>query len=161
MKSENKFILWLSVGIISLIGLTFWIIQNIGEVTYINENTPEAVTHDYILALHEEDYGKAYTFISQNLENYPNTLGEFLQEMTNYRWRRENIDSFLMEDVTITGTEAIVIVSVVEYYQGDIFSSGQTFFEDIFLLREESGVWKIYQSSIYLPCFWNTDGLCR
>jgi hypothetical protein len=161
LHHQDKFLLGIIIGVVGLITITFLIIQNSGEITYQSSNTPEAVVHDFLLALNRKDYEIAYSLISTQVENYPKTIEDFEYDMQTNRWTEDSYDSFSIKDVISGPSEATVIVSLIEFYQGDLFNSGESTFEDQFVLKLENSAWKIFDSSYFFPYCWSGIENCR
>jgi hypothetical protein len=71
MKSTDKFLIGIVVGIVLLVVAAFVITLARPEPTYQVEGTPESVAHNYLLALQKEDYQRAYGYLSPTLKGYP------------------------------------------------------------------------------------------
>ena len=50
--------------------------------TYQPENSPTGVAHNYLLALQQKDYERAYGYLSTSLPGYPANSREFEQHVT-------------------------------------------------------------------------------
>lgn len=161
MKIKDRFVIWIILAVVGLITTTFFIIQNYEEAEYKNENNPEAVVYDYILALNLEEFNKAYPLISTEIPNYPENVIDFEYDLESNRWQLDNMDSFSIKKVLLGNGEATVIVSLVEFYQGDLFNSGQSQYEDKIKLRKENGEWKIYESQHFFYYCWGSNDMCR
>src|SRR5574340_1299559 len=86
MKGTDKFLIGIIAGIGLLVVIAVVVVLSKPEETYQNENTPESVVHDSLLALQKEDYAKAYSFISSSIPGYPRTEGKFVSDIDNFAW---------------------------------------------------------------------------
>jgi len=115
---------------------------------YISENSPEGVVHNYVLAILNKDYEKAYGYLAE-LEYKP-TYEEF---------RRPFLNGYVNPDTTavdvgiseISGDEASVEISQI-YNQGDPFSSGYRDTQRAILVKQ-NGAWKLSNMPAYN--FWD------
>ncbi|HEX8684239.1 MAG TPA: hypothetical protein VF707_18090, partial [Ardenticatenaceae bacterium] len=127
--------------------------------TYQGEETPEGVVHNYLLALEQEDYERAYSYLSPSLEGYPNSADEFTDEVMDNRWQFELDEtvSLAVESTRMIGEEARVTVRESTSYDGSLF--GGTDYSTTFDMRlqEESGEWKITASESYWSRCWDMD----
>lgn len=65
MKGIDKFLIVMVVGVVVLVGVVVAVVLlRSGEASYEPNSTPEAVAHDYLLALQWEDYERAYEWWS-------------------------------------------------------------------------------------------------
>ena len=123
----DRFLLTL-LGAIGLLAITaillFFIRQN--SQTYGTENTPEGLLRNYVLALNQEDYAKAYSYLQEN-ETKPD-FAQFREKLTT---RKEPIKRAAIKiiSVDISGEEAKIQVIITQEgldpFDGR-FSSDQT-----------------------------------
>ena len=75
---QDRFLTGILIGIAVLIAAAlavFFARQN--QATYISDQTPDGVVHDYVVAVLKKDYQKAYGYLA-DLDNKP-TYDEFRQ----------------------------------------------------------------------------------
>jgi hypothetical protein len=156
MKSTDKFLVGIVVGVILLVAVAFVVTLIQPVPTYQTEDTPEGVVHNYLLALQKGDYQRAYNYLSPTLEGYPASVDRFTEDVKDSRWRfRLDADVTLAVDsAEVTGSRAMVEVRESRFYSGDLFDSNQytTIFE--IKLRLEDGGWKIVDSDHYFAWCW-------
>lgn len=136
---QDKFLTGILIGVGALVVLAlvlFFTRQDKKE--YLSDETPEGVAHNYVLAVLNKDYEKAYSYLA-DLENKP-TYGEFRQSFLNDMVNPDNTGLDLGE-ATINGDEAVVNLTIY-YSYSDPFSS-RTGSSDRALLVEQSGEWKV------------------
>ncbi len=146
---QDRFLTAILVGIVVLIAaalIVFFTRQD--QVSYQPEQAPEGVVHNYVLAILNKDYEKAYGYLAE-LDHKP-TLAEFRQAFAVGRLTPGN-NGVKIGSATITGDSASVEVSTV-YTPGDPFSAGSENLGSAQLLRQ-NGAWKI--SSMPTYNFWD------
>ena len=73
MKSTDKFLISIVIGIMLLVVVAFGIAFLRPEPTYQSEDTPEGVVHNYLMALQREEYYRAYSHLSPVIPGYPDS----------------------------------------------------------------------------------------
>lgn len=109
------------------------------EQAYLPEDTPEAIVHNYVLALTQSEYVKAYEYLATG-EDHP-TVAEFQRFFA----QTEPIQNagLRVGDAELIEDQAIVRLTVT-WGSGGPFDSGYAS-EDSALLILEEGAWKIQQ----------------
>jgi len=97
MKSTDKFLLGIVIGIVLLVIVSFVVTLTRPEPTYRAEDLPENVAHNYLLALQKKEYQRAYGYLSQELKNYPRSAERFAENIKDFS-RRFDAD----EEVTLS-----------------------------------------------------------
>lgn len=145
---QDKFLTGILIGIGALIVLAlvlFFARQDKKE--YVLDSTPEGVVHNYVLAVLNKDYEKAYGYLA-DLDNKP-TEEEFKQSFLNGMANPENTGVDIGE-VEISGDDASVDLTIY-YSYNDPFSSRYGS-PDRANLVKQNGVWKLS----YMPySFWD------
>ncbi len=136
------------IGLLILIALVlFFARQN--QAKYLSEDTPKGVVNNYILAVIQHDYEKAYPYLI-NSKDKPDKVN-FQQELA----RTSNEISQLnvtIGDVYIDHDSATVQLNIRQYYEGAFNNLSR--YSDVAQLTLENGQWKI--SSMPYPLWsWN------
>jgi len=145
---QDKFLTGILIGIGALIVLAlalFFTRQD--KRDYVSDSTPEGVVHNYVLAILNKDYEKAYGYLA-DLDNKPTEL-QFRQSFLNGMVTPENA-GVEIDKVETIGNEAYVSLTIY-YSYNDPFSSryGST---DRANLVKQNGAWKLS----YMPYnFWD------
>ena len=142
---QDRFLAGILIGIGLLIVLAlvlFFTRQDRRD--YIPDGNPEGVTHNYVLAVVNKDYEKAYSYLAE-LENKP-TYEEFRQSFFNGAVNPGTVGVDVGR-ADINGDEAIVELSLI-YSPSDPFSSGYTNIERALLVRQ-GGNWKLSAMPTY------------
>ena len=137
---QDKFLTGILIGIGALIvlALVLFFVRRDGQSKYVADSTPEGVAHNYVLAVLNKDYQKAYGYLA-DLENKP-TYEQFRQSFFNGSVNPTDA-GVEVGAAEINGDEAIVTLSVY-YSVNDPFSSRYAN-EDRALLVQQTGVWKL------------------
>ncbi len=145
---EDRFL----TGILIVIGLlvaaslsVFFLRQD--ETTYLPEDTPEGIVHNYIFALQQADYEKAYGYLADK-ENKP-SYDEFRQDLFLDSNSGQGIQ---IGEVEIGKDTASVEITITESSRGLLFE--QYDYSNTALLIMQDGEWKILQMP-YSYWSWN------
>jgi len=137
----------IGIGVLVVIALAVFFARKDTQ-DYVSDATPEGVVHNYVLAILNKDYEKAYGYLA-DLEHKP-TYEQFRRPFLNGYVNPQNaaVDVGRSE---ISGDEASVEVSQI-YNQSDPFSSGYRDTQRAILVKQ-NGAWKI--SSMPAYNFWD------
>ena len=163
MKSTDKMLIGIIVAIVLLIAAALTITLMRPEPTYSAEDTPEAVTHNYLLALQREEFDRAYGYLSPTLKGYPATVERFVDNIHSNAWsfRLDTDTTLMLETASITGNNAVVHVRESRFEGGDLFGSGQSSLDIEMQLHRDAGGWKIVYASSYFAMCWNEAEGCQ
>lgn len=143
---QDKFLTGILVGVgvlvVAAVGL-FFLRQD--EQTYMAEDTPDGVAHNYVLAIQMGDYDRAYGYLAE-VEGKPDKLS-FTKFFSN-RYRGETdagvqIMGYELVEMDNGREGAVVDLSIMESY-GGLFGERHDY-EDIAVLVKQGGEWKITQ----------------
>jgi hypothetical protein len=147
---QDRFLMGILIGIGVLIAIAlalFFTRQS--NVDYVDDAAPEGVVNNFVLALYQKDYQKAYGYL-QDAEYKPD-YEKFRQSFAINPVENTNAGVRIGE-VTLEGDHAYVAVSVV-YPGSDPLSRGYGSSEQATLVKQ-NGAWKIQ----YMPYpFWQWD----
>lgn len=133
----------IGIGVLVVVALGVFFTRQDTQ-TYVSEDLPEGVVHNYVLAVLNKDYEKAYGYLA-DIENKP-TFNEFRRAFLN---REVNPDNSGME---IGESEIIKDVATVEiwrvYSPNDPFSTGYRSQDSAELLMQ-NGAWKLTSMPTY------------
>ena len=162
MKVTDRFLLGIVAGVALLVVVAFLLVLNRKELTYQSEDTPQGVAHNYLLALQERDYERAFGYLSPDLAGYPQSVDEFagdLKQFTSYIHRPEDT-SFLVKSSQVSGTRATVQVQVTSFSGGDLFSSRSNISTFEFRFRMIDERWKIFDADEFFAFCWKEQAGC-
>ena len=163
MKNPDKLLIAIVVGAVLLILVAVVVVLIKPTPTYQSEDTPGGVAHNYLLALQNEDYDRAYTYLSSTLPGYPATVSQFTESIEDYSWYfRLGTDTTLAVDTEeITGSKAVILVRETRFQNRGLFESStriSTFEMD---LEKVENQWKIVDSDRYFVWCWGNESGCR
>ncbi len=163
MKTTDKWLLIIVSGIVLLVIAAFVITLTRPEANYLPDDFPGNAAHNYLLAVQNEDYPRAYEYLSPTLTGYPASAAEFEQDIRERPWSfRDDYEvrlKVLVEDVIETNDRAYVDVQESRFYQNSIFSSSQSIRTFEMKLQFEYNAWKILDADRYfINCWKNKNG---
>lgn len=136
---QDKFLMGILLGIGALVVLAlvlFFTRQD--KRDYIADDAPDGVVHNYVLAVLNKDYQKAYSYLA-DIEHKP-TYEDFRQSFFN--GMVNPVDAGVdIGSVDINADEAVVSLSIY-YSSNDPFSSRYAS-EERALLVKQNGNWKL------------------
>ena len=136
---QDKFLtgILIGIGVLILLALGLFFTRQ-DKREYVTDTTPDGVVHNYVLAVLNKDYQKAYDYLA-DLENKP-TYEEFRSSFFNGMVNPGDV-GVEVGAVDINADEAVVTLAVY-YSNTDPFSSRYAS-EDRALLVEQNGDWKL------------------
>ncbi|MFZ5858600.1 MAG: hypothetical protein ACOYZ6_17365 [Chloroflexota bacterium] len=148
---QDRFLLGILIGIGALVilALALFFVRKDETLSYVAEDTPEGVVHNYVVAVFQRDYEKAYGYLAEKKDKP--TLEQFREPfLQNYI----NPDNMGVDIGEAEFSRDVAYVTVyVQYGSSDPFSSGYRN-EERAVLVEQNGAWKIEQ----MPSnFWYWD----
>ena len=147
---QDRFLIGILIGIAALVvlSLALFFTRKDSE-TYVADDTPEGVVHNYVVAVHKRDFEKAYSYLAE--KDYKPTYEQFRQAFITNMVFPDNV-GVEIGDADISGSEAVVALSTI-YNSSDPFSGGYRNNEAALLILQ-NGQWKLEQ----LPYnFWAYD----
>ena len=148
MKQDRFLVgILIGIGLLVVAALAVFFTRNDTQ-TYVSEDTPEGVTHNYVVAILNKDYEKAYTYLAEldNKPTYEQFRDAFIKGMVNPDNAAVDIGGS-----EITGDTASVEVAIV-YNPTDPFSTGYRDVQRAVLVMQ-GGNWKLSSMPTYY--FWD------
>jgi hypothetical protein len=142
---QDRFLTGILIGIAVLIVaalVVYFTRQN--QATYVPDTTPDGVVHNYVLAILNKDYQKAYGYLADL--DYKPTLDQFRQAFAVGRLNPAG-NGIKVGKASVTGNDASVEVNMVNT-PSDPFSSGYNNVGTAQLVRQ-NGAWKISTMPAY------------
>jgi hypothetical protein len=127
----------IGIGVLILLALGLFFLRQ-DKREYIADTTPEGVVHNYVLAILNKDFEKAYGYLA-DLEDKP-AYEEFRQSFFNGMVNPEDI-GVDVGSAEINGDEAVVTLTLF-YSYSDPFSSRYESTDQALLVRQ-GGDWKL------------------
>jgi len=147
MKTTDKFLIGIVAGVILLVGMAFAVAFLRPHWNYQPDDTPKGVAHNYLLALKQKDYARAYSYLSPTLAGYPDSAEEFAKRIDDYGSRRlsDNSTTLVVESTRASEDptdRAVVVVRETTFSDQSTHTFNMT-------LQRENGAWKIVASDAY------------
>jgi hypothetical protein len=165
MKGTDKFLIGIVAGVVILVAAVLAIaLLRPNEMSYQPDDTPEGVANNYLLALHLEEYDRAYAYLSPSLPGYPDDLEAFERDVEGNRWSFGYYDdevSLAVDAVDVSGDKAKLVVRKTTFRRGDLFESGQYSSTFEMTLRREGGAWRVADSDRYWASCWEKQEGCK
>ena len=163
-KHTDKYLVGIVIGSVVLVITSMLMVQSIPEPSYKSELSPESIAHNYLLALQQDDYVRAYGYLSMHLDGYPETADEFEDLVLNNSWDFKvdddnNVQTEVIE-VDIEDDRARITIRETIFYSGGIFSDGYDSSTFRMMLRLDDEVWKIRSASQYWSNCLNDRSTC-
>jgi len=162
MKGTDKFLMAIVAGVVILVVVVFILtLTRFNAPEYQAEDTPQAVVHNYLLALQLQDYERARSYLSPTLPGYPADTVQFATDVDRNAWQfaRYGDDvSLAVESATVNDDTARVTVRQTVLYRGPLFSTSETSSNFYVTLRRERSAWKIATAGQYWSPCWTARG---
>ena len=145
MKQDRFLIgILIGIGVLIVLALAVFFVRR-DQATYASEATPDGVVHNYVLAVLNRDYQRAYGYLA-DLSHKP-TLTDFREAFAVGRLTPGSSGTKVGHAV-VTGDTATVEVSMV-YTPGDPFGGGDYNNVGSAQLVMQNGLWKISSMPTY------------
>lgn len=160
MKKTDKILIGIVAGILLLVVVAFAVALSKPKPAYQAETAPEGVAFNYLFALQQKDYERAYGYLAPSIKGYPKTAEAFVDDIRDNSWTFSRLDdsstTLGVDSVDVNGKRADIKILETRFYEGDLFSSSQytnTF--NVTLRQAENGQWKIVESDSYWLYCWS------
>ncbi len=159
MKTEDRFLIGIMIGVVLLVAVALAVVRMRPVPEYMGGDTPEAVAHDYLLALQREDWPRAHSALATSLACYPATAEVLFNDLSAQPYERDFDNVTLrVEASSIEGDSAIVTVRETHFQTGGIFSSGQSTSDFEMSLSRQDGSWRVTRSDRHWLWHWHDPG---
>lgn len=165
MKTTDKLLTGIVVGVVLLVVVAFGVALLRPKPAYQLDDTPEGVTHNYLLALKQEDYARAYGYLSPDLRGYPTTYEDFLADIGDYtgRFGWNTSSSLTIVSTRLSGEVVLVTVRERTFSNGGLLNSSSYSTEFIVTVKRAaaSGDWRLINADAYWAECWTKNGGCQ
>lgn len=158
MKPTDRFLIVLVVGVVLLVlAAVFVATQRPGQVGYQSEDTAEGVVFNYLLALQQGDYERAYSYLSPELAAKPESPEAMATDLS---WRLTDLErnprSLSIDGSRAIGDTTVVTVSETHHYRGGLLGGSRYTRAFDVKLHRIADAWKIIHSQEYWYYAWNS-----
>ena len=133
----------IGIGVLIIAALAVFFIRRDTQ-TYISEDQPEGVVHNYIVSILNKDYEKAYSYLAE-LDHKP-TYEQFRNAFVTGGLNPSN-SAVDVGESEITGDDAYVEVAMINN-PSDPFSTGYRDVQRAILVKQ-NGAWKLSSMPTY------------
>jgi hypothetical protein len=164
MKTNDRFLFGMVIFIVLLLGTTFLIAYTRPQSVYQPEDTPQGVVHNYLLALQNQDYERAYSYLHPKLKGYPKSAEDFARTVTSYSWVFRDIKSTSFDvapPVKDYKLIATIVVHELSFKQRGLFDSTETNQDFSVTLQKRQDHWLITKSGRYWVRCWENENGCQ
>jgi len=160
MKKPDKFLIGIVAFVILLVMVAFSVALLRPKAAYQADDKPEGVAFNYLFALQQGDYQRAYGYLSPSIFRYPRDLEKFTKDIHDNSWRFNGLNnaSITLEVDSVRTSRKLSYVKIKEtsFYEDGLFNSNQsTSIFNITLHQLEDGSWKIVDSQDYWAGCWS------
>lgn len=129
-----------AIGLLAAAALAIYFIHQNSQA-YGAEDTPEGVVRNYVLALQQQDYDRAYTYTAEQRDR---------PDFENFRLDILSLDNEILNtglqigEVRLLDDQAIIELNIIRRdsrFLGDMQREAQ----QALLIRDQSGAWKIME----------------
>ncbi|MDJ0752167.1 MAG: hypothetical protein QNJ45_01510 [Ardenticatenaceae bacterium] len=159
--SRDWFLISIVIGIAVVVvaGLVL-ALRGSEPLDYVSDDDPEGVAFNYLLAIQQKDYDRAYGYLAADLPSRPADAGQFFDDLQN-SWdcssERLEQSGFRVDDSEVFTDRAVVFVEQTVFTSGDLFgSSSYTNRYTVNLIKEPAG-WRINNSDQCWSFDWNSE----
>ena len=163
MKNMDRPLIAIVVAIAALLVVAIVVVLSEPPPEYMLDGEPQATAYNYLLALFQEDFERAYGYLSPNLPGYPESLDDFIHDVRRYSYQFD-LDrdvSFSVEEVYETGSLTYVTVEETRFSSSDVLSPSYYTRSFEFDLVSEQGQWHILDADRYFSRCWRDANLCN
>ena len=165
-SGADRWLIGIVTGVILLILIALVTVLNREEPTYVDDVAPDGVVHNYLLALQQEAYARAYSYLSPTLPNYPVNAEAFYDHVRDQQidFRNGGRRATAVRDVDYFGdNRATVRVEETTFYSGGLFGGDQSTSSFHVELARIEGDWKLIDGDSYWywhPCWSSAEIEC-
>lgn len=165
MKGTDKFLAAIVLGVVLLVIVSVVLVMTRPPPAYKEDNSAENVAYNYLFALQEHNYFRAYSYLSPSLSGYPPSVERFSSNLRGNALPPED-DSVTLEIASsraaVSGTESVeVTVRSTQFTGGGLFGPSQHSSLFLMELQRENGAWKIVRSDRYFVICWTRAAGCQ
>jgi hypothetical protein len=143
MIKSDRFLLGIVAGVAVLVVVAFVLALRQPAPTYRTDAAPDAVVTNYLLAIQNGDYARAYGYLSPSVPGYPATVERFVDDIASQGGSGTNGGTFRVDAPSLTGSRAVVPVNMSEYTQGGPFGSDTATYRFTVRLSDDDGTWRL------------------
>ncbi len=156
MNGSNKFLFGIVFGVVLLVIVAFSVVLLRPEPTYLDDGAPDGAAHNYLLALQQGDFERAYQYIPTAFK-YPTDADDMADDARQNKWFFETGGDYALAVESVnqkSADEAIVTVRKTTFYNEGLFGSYEDSRTFTMQMTREEGVWKVSDADLYWSNCW-------
>ena len=163
MRNMDRPLIAIVVAIVILLIVAIIVVLAEPKSEYMPEGEPQATAYNYLLALFNSEFERAYAYLSPDLAGYPETVDAFILDVrrNSYQFGLNRDVSFSVEDVFSQGSIAYVTIQETRFSSGDILSPSYNTRSFEFEIVSDQGEWYIQDGDRYFSRCWRDADLCN
>jgi hypothetical protein len=166
MKSTDKALIGIVSGIILLVVVAFTVALLRPEPAYLSDGAPDGAAFNYLFALQQGDYDRAYSYLSPSITGYPSNLQAFVDDIRDNSWTFDRLTnaavSVEVASSDISDRRASVEIKETRFRENGLFDSNESTRQfTVRLIKRNDGTWKIESSEQYWLWCWNRYEGCK
>ncbi len=166
MKTTDRFLVGIVLGVVLLVVVSIFLVLTRTPPSYKADDSAENVAYNYLLALQQGNYARAYGYLSPSLSGYPSSLDRFTASLRTNGYNLPPGDNSVSLEiagsrVVVSSLETVeVSVRRTQFSGGGLFGPGQ--YSSLFSmqLQKENGAWKIIWSDAFFMNCWARAAGC-
>jgi len=164
MKGTDKFLIGIVVGIVVIVIAAFALALGQPKLTFREDSMPDGVAYNYLLAIQQRDFVRAYNYLSPTMPSYPASADAFESQV--YRDRYSfRLDESLTLDISAvrmyTETADVTMRETSFAPGGFLMGSSRSSTFMMRVARDKAGVWKISHSDRFWRYCWDSASGCK
>jgi hypothetical protein len=162
MKSVDRLLVAVTAGIVLLVVGAFAITLLRPEPEYQPETSAEGVAHNYLLALQKQEYKRAYGYLSESLDGYPDTVEDYMRDVRDhsYLFGLDEDTTLAVDGAQVSGDHAFLRVRESRFSGGNLFWSNQSTAPFDMELLLENDTWTVLRADRYFAPCWESEKGC-
>jgi hypothetical protein len=156
MNTSDKWLVGIVAGAVLLVCVAVAVTLLRPKPAYRSEATPAGVTHNYLLALKQQQYARAYGYLSPRLPGYPPDARAFADDVDEQSAYTFDFDGVSLEtDGARERSDRTIVTVRKTTFSSDGLSGSQQYTSTFDVaLRREGTAWKIIHADDYWAGEW-------
>lgn len=164
MKGTDKFLVGIVVGIVVIVIAAFTLALAQTKPTYRDDSLPDGVAFNYLLAIQQRDFARAYAYLAPTMPSYPASPDAFESQVYRDRYSFRLDESLTLDigAVRVYTETADVTMRETSFAPGGFLmgsSRSSTFL--MRLARDKTGAWRISHSDRFWRYCWDLTSGCK
>jgi hypothetical protein len=159
MNGTNKFLFGIVFGVVLLVIVAFSVVLLRPEPTYQDDSTPAGAAHNYLLALQQGEFDRAFAYLPTAFK-YPTDADDMANDAGQNGWLFETGGDYALAVDSVKQTSedtAVVTIRKTTFYNDGLMGSHE--YSQTFTMRllREGDEWKVSEAEMYWSNCWGTS----